>query len=70
MVIRCLTRPLELFASAVRNLYASTDSIPVPEVGSREIRTLARAFNEMQDRIRGLVAARTRALAAVSHDLK
>ncbi|WP_204317449.1 hypothetical protein, partial [Serratia marcescens] len=24
MVIRCLTRPLELFASAVRNLYAST----------------------------------------------
>ncbi|WP_368856316.1 histidine kinase dimerization/phospho-acceptor domain-containing protein, partial [Escherichia coli] len=38
--------------------------------GPLEIKTLARAFNEMQGRIRRLMTARTQALAAVSHDLK
>ncbi|MBN8938361.1 MAG: HAMP domain-containing protein [Rhizobiales bacterium] len=70
LMIRWLTRPLELFAEAARTLYASTDRVPVPETGPWEIRTLARAFNEMQGRIRRLVTARTQALAAVSHDLK
>lgn len=70
LMIRWLTRPLELFAEAARNLYASADRVPVPETGPREIKTLARAFNEMQGRIRRLVTARTQALAAVSHDLK
>lgn len=70
LLIRWLTRPLETFERAARTLYASTDRAPVPEQGPREIRTLARAFNEMQARIRRLVSARTQALAAVSHDLK
>jgi len=70
LMIRWLTRPLELFAEAARNLYASADRVPVPETGPLEIKTLARAFNEMQGRIRRLMTARTQALAAVSHDLK
>ena len=70
LLIRWLTRPLDLFSKAARTLYTSTDRAPVPETGPREIRTLARAFNEMQARIRRLVGARTQALAAVSHDLK
>jgi len=70
LLIRWLTRPLGLVADAARNLYASADRIPVPETGPREIKALASAFNEMQDRIRRLVNARTQALAAVSHDLK
>lgn len=44
--------------------------VPVPEVGPDETRGIGRALNAMQDRIHGLVAERTQALAAVSHDLR
>ena len=42
----------------------------MPELGPREVRDLASAFNEMQARISDLVARRTQALGAVSHDLR
>lgn len=70
LVIGWMTKPLRRFASAARQLYHGTDSVEVPETGPREIRDVAVAFNEMQARIRKLVAARTQTLAAVSHDLK
>lgn len=44
--------------------------VPVPEVGPDETRGIGQALNAMQDRIHGLVAERTQALAAVSHDLR
>lgn len=43
---------------------------PLPERGPSEIRELTRSINRMQRRIREMIAARTRVLAAVSHDLK
>jgi len=42
----------------------------VPEEGPREVRHAAQAFNRMQGRIDRLIADRTQALAAVSHDLR
>jgi signal transduction histidine kinase len=43
---------------------------PLPETGPLEVRELTRSINRMQERIRAMIAARTRVLAAVSHDLK
>lgn len=43
---------------------------PLTERGAHEVRELTRSINRMQERIRSMIAARTRALAAVSHDLK
>ncbi|AWN36167.1 ATP-binding protein [Methylobacterium radiodurans] len=44
--------------------------VRVPEIGPDEIRGIGRALNAAQDRIHRLVAERTQALAAVSHDLR
>ncbi len=70
LLVRKITRPLSILASAAGKLYAGGDGKPVPEVGPRELRELSRAFNDMQKRIKKLVDTRTLALAAVSHDLK
>ncbi|WP_457798246.1 ATP-binding protein [Methylocystis sp. S23] len=43
---------------------------PLQERGPSEVRELTRSINRMQHRIRLMIAARTRILAAVSHDLK
>jgi signal transduction histidine kinase len=42
----------------------------VPESGPKEVRDLAKAFNDMQRRIADLIRRRTQSLAAVSHDLR
>jgi signal transduction histidine kinase len=43
---------------------------PIAECGPREVRELTRALNRMQDRIETMIAARSHALAAISHDLR
>jgi signal transduction histidine kinase len=43
---------------------------PLAEVGPREVRDLTRAVNRMQRRIEAMIAARSQALAAISHDLR
>jgi signal transduction histidine kinase len=43
---------------------------PLAESGPSEVRELTRSINRMQQRIRTMITARTRVLAAVSHDLK
>ncbi len=40
------------------------------EEGPQEVRDLTRALNRMQDRIYTMIAARSRVLAAISHDLR
>jgi signal transduction histidine kinase len=63
-------------ASPLRELTRATSQIghgsviPVPERGPDETREIGRALNAMQERIHRLVAERTQALAAVSHDLR
>jgi len=67
---RGLTAPLSRFAQAAAGFSLDRDAAPLPEKGSYEVRTAARAFNRMQARIRRMVEDRTRMLAAVSHDLR
>jgi signal transduction histidine kinase len=70
LIARWLTRPIQKMASAVHALNPDSESAKVPEKGPWEVRELGRAFNDMQCRIKHLIDERTRALAAVSHDLR
>jgi signal transduction histidine kinase len=65
-----LTRPIRYVAKAVRALRPGEIAARISEQGPREVRDLAIAFNDMQARIARLIEERTRALAAVSHDLR
>ena len=66
-----LTRPLNRLANEARTLFLAGDkSQPVAETGTREVRTVAAAINEMQRRINLLISDRTQMLAAISHDLR
>jgi signal transduction histidine kinase len=70
LIARWLTRPIRTVANAVRALHPGAEGTRIPELGPREVRDLAIAFNDMQRRIKQLIDERTRALAAVSHDLR
>ena len=65
-----VTRPLIDFAKAVESFGLDTIPARIEERGSEEVRTVTRAFNRMQNRIKEMVDQRTRMLAAVSHDLR
>ena len=67
---RRVTAPLALLAGAADRLGHDVNSPPIAEAGSVEMREAARAFNGMQRRVQGVIAARTRLLAALSHDLR
>lgn len=68
--VRQATRPLQQLARAADDFGSNLDAPPLPENGPSETRQAAQAFNRMQGRIRRLVEERSRALAAVSHDLR
>ncbi|HTO46337.1 MAG TPA: ATP-binding protein [Burkholderiales bacterium] len=70
LAVRSVTRPLRVLGDAARSLGEDLARPPLPEVGPREAREAARAFNEMQARLRDMVDQRTRALSAMSHDLR
>lgn len=69
LLVRTLVAPLRSLARAADAIGRGRD-IVVPEAGPDEVRQVARKFNAMQARIHGLIADRTQALAAVSHDLR
>lgn len=64
------TRPLAKLAQSIDELGNRIEPVQVKERGARELRTLIRAINNMQERILGLINNRTIFLGAVSHDLK
>ncbi|MGA0604327.1 ATP-binding protein [Caulobacter sp. KR2-114] len=64
------TRPVGRLAGGVRAFAEALDAPDLPLTGPREIRDLSAAFNAMKGRIRGLVAERTRVLAAIAHDMR
>lgn len=64
-----INAPLRRLAEAA-DLYGRGRPIVLPERGPREIVQVERAFNALQGRIQQLIADRTQALAAVSHDLR
>lgn len=69
LLVHTLGAPLRTLARAADTIGHGT-SVTVLERGSGDIRKVARAFNAMQARIARLIADRTQALAAVSHDLR
>jgi signal transduction histidine kinase len=68
--VRRVTAPLGSLAAAAERLGHDMNAPPLPETGTVETRQAARAFNDMQTRLRGLIENRTRLLAAISHDLR
>jgi signal transduction histidine kinase len=70
ILIRQMTAPLRDLARGARRLGTDMAAPPIPSKGPREIRDTIAAFNEMQQRLRKLLADRTLMLAAVSHDLR
>ena len=70
LVMRQVFRPLKHISDGVAQVAAGNFSHAVPEVGSREFATLARAFNGMTDRVRQMLAMRERLLLDASHELR
>ncbi len=70
MLLRWVTRPLKVLAEAAEKFSLDEKHDRLDETGPAEVRRAARAFNNLRDRIQTLVAQRTQALAAVSHDLR
>jgi signal transduction histidine kinase len=68
--VRRVTTPLASLATAAERLGRDVNAPPLPETGTTETRQAARAFNDMQTRLRSLIENRTRLLAAISHDLR
>ncbi|MCK4869552.1 MAG: HAMP domain-containing protein [Gammaproteobacteria bacterium] len=68
--VKYLASPLTDFARAVKRFGVDLYAPPIAESGTEEIREIAHAFNQMQERIRKLIGDRTQMLAAISHDLR
>ena len=69
LMARWLTGPLGELTAATHSQFGGIAANPVPETGTREVRALGSAINELQRRIGRLLQDRTQMLAAVSHDL-
>jgi signal transduction histidine kinase len=68
---RWIVSPLSSFADAAHTFGRTAEiQSALPERGPREVAQVARALNEMRDRIGTLLRDRTRMLAAISHDLR
>jgi signal transduction histidine kinase len=70
IAVRWVTRPLQQLAEAATAFAHDLDAAPLATSGPAEVQRAAEAFNFMQQRLRQLVQDRSRALAAVSHDLR
>ncbi|HEX4507408.1 MAG TPA: histidine kinase dimerization/phospho-acceptor domain-containing protein, partial [Alphaproteobacteria bacterium] len=68
--VRAIIAPLSSIAAAAQAFGNLPGEPALSEAGPREISQVARALNEMGARIQALVEARTRMLAAISHDLR
>ena len=67
---RRLTRPIQEFADAAERLGRDPRATPLELHGSSEIGVAAKAFNEMQARLRRYVEDRTAMVGAIAHDLR
>lgn len=68
--VNLAVKPVRMLARAADRLSRNIDEPPLAEEGAIEIRSAARAFNRMQDRLRRHVNSRALAFAAMSHDLR
>ncbi len=67
---RRVNAPLAAVARAAERLGEDAMMANLQEKGPLEVQRMARAFNQMQERIRNFVDDRTKMLAAISHDLR
>jgi signal transduction histidine kinase len=67
---RRLTKPIQVFADAAERLGRDPRAAPLELKGPAEIGVAARAFNEMQERLRRYVEDRTAMVGAIAHDLR
>lgn len=68
--MRRLTAPYSALERAVKRIGEDIKSPPLPEHGSSEYRSAARAVNAMQAQLREYVADREQLAAALAHDLR
>ena len=65
-----LVKPLTQLTAAAEKLGREREPTPIGDMSIPEYATIARAFNEMQSRLKNFVDERTQMLAAISHDLR
>ncbi|WP_375286426.1 sensor histidine kinase [Sphingomonas sp.] len=70
VALRQTTKPLQRLTRSVRALGENLQADDVGLEGSREVRILAQAFNDMKHRIARLIEERTFILAGIAHDLR
>ena len=70
MSAQVLASPIVSFANAAERLGRDPNSPPLSLRGPSEIATAAKAFNEMQQRLRRYVDDRTAMIGAIAHDLR
>ncbi len=70
LIVFRVTRPLQAFAAAAREIGRGRTPAPVAEDGPEEMATLARTFNQMSRDLARLDADRALILAGISHDLR
>lgn len=69
VILRQFGKPLRRLTAAASALGRRPHASVALE-GPAEVRALGRAFNEMQDRISGLIGDQRRAMEAISHDMR
>ena len=67
---RRLAVPIQVFADAAERLGRDPQAPPLEIRGPKEISVAARAFNQMQGRLRRYVDDRTAMMGAIAHDLR
>jgi two-component system, OmpR family, sensor histidine kinase BaeS len=68
--VRRMTRPMDNLIEAARRIESGDYSARVPEWGSSDIRSVARAFNSMSARLKTMDEQRRSFLADVTHELR
>lgn len=68
--VRRMTRPMNNLIEAARRIESGDYSAQVPEWGSSDIRSVARAFNSMSARLRTIDEQRRNFMADVTHELR
>ncbi|GMG84001.1 HAMP domain-containing sensor histidine kinase [Paralimibaculum aggregatum] len=68
--LRRITKPLRRLAAAADGFGLDGPPPEMPRGGPREVRALSEALDRMHGRLAGMIAERTRMLAALGHDLR
>jgi len=68
--LRRMTRPMNNLIEAARRIESGDYSAQVPEWGSSDIRSVARAFNSMSARLKTIDEQRRNFMADVTHELR